>query len=154
MTGVTGVTGSVRAAVPSTTGSCDTAAASSARGMNTLAVVPPSAFRSSVTVMPCRRASRLTTKRPIRRAVSAVTSAPVRSVSFSSSRDAWSMPRPWSWISTSTSPAGVSVVTVTEAVGGENVSALSTSSVKRWTRSGAALPESRRSGAGPSRTRW
>ena len=57
---------------------------SSDGGSVTLAVMPSCSLRRRATRIPCRWASRLTTKRPIRRAVSGVMSPPERSSRLSS----------------------------------------------------------------------
>ena len=107
-------------------------------GSSTEAVIPPPGLRTRLATTPWRSARRETTKRPIRRAVSGVASAPCARSLLSRSSSAAGTPRPAS-VTVIVAPSAPSFAARrTGSVGGEKLSALSTSSVSRCTTSGAA----------------
>ena len=114
------------------------ATASSAVGMVTSAAVPPpSALRSS-TSMPCRAASRATTRSPIVPASSAVSMVGRDSRALSSATCACDMPMPSSNTVRWMPSTARRVAMRTRLPGGENAVAFSSSSASRWIRSRTA----------------
>ena len=110
--------------------------------MNTMADVPPYGDAFSVTRMPCRSASWLTTNRPSCSLSDGLNSGGLASRSLSSARRCGLIPSPRSSTSIAKPLATASPDTRTDVYGGDNVVAFSTSSASRWMTSATAEPAS------------
>lgn len=126
---------------------------SSERGMSTIAVVPPNGEGRSMTLMPCRAASRPTTKSPSRSLSAGSNSGGCARRSLIAAYSSGVRPSPRSSTSTAKPLPTMSPRTVTVVSGGENMAALSISSAMRWVTSATAGPISVASVPGTTLTR-